>query len=70
MGKVAEIEERVRDLKPDELAEFRSWFHEFDARNWDEQIAADVASGRVGRLTGKAIAERESGAWAKRTKRL
>ncbi len=43
MGELKELEERVRRLSSNELAEFRAWFIEFDNRAWDEEIAKDDA---------------------------
>ena len=41
MSELEEIEKRIRKLSPEELAEFRAWFIEFDHLVWDEQIEAD-----------------------------
>jgi hypothetical protein len=45
------------DLPPRELAKFREWFMAFDAENWDKQIEADVAAGRLDALADEALRE-------------
>lgn len=57
-----ELEDRISDLAPDDLAEFREWFLAFDAKNWDRQFEIDVAAGRLDRLANQAIAEHRAGA--------
>lgn len=57
MSKVKEIERAVAKLKPEELAGFRAWFEEFDARVWDEQLEKDIQSGRLDRVAERSIAE-------------
>jgi hypothetical protein len=42
---VQEIKEAARQLSPEGLAAFRTWFFEFDASVWDRQIEEDVAAG-------------------------
>ena len=52
MTKVESIERQVRDLSARDLANFREWFAEFDAAEWDRQLEEDVASGKLDRLAG------------------
>jgi hypothetical protein len=61
MSTVLEIEEAVRSLSPTDLAAFRSWFAEYDAENWDEQFAADVAEGRLDPLAQEALDDFQAG---------
>ncbi|HUE74365.1 MAG TPA: hypothetical protein VMP01_26015 [Pirellulaceae bacterium] len=61
MSTVAELEEAVRQLSPQERAAFRAWFAEFDAEEWDRQIEADVAAGRLDWLIAEAKADRQAG---------
>ena len=61
MGEVREIENRIRKLTPKELAELRAWFLEFDAQQWDEQIARDLAAGKLDALIAEAVADRKAG---------
>ena len=49
------------ELSPAELAAFREWFAEFDARAWDWQFAADVKGGKLDGLGEKALEDRAAG---------
>lgn len=49
------IERAVSQLSPDELAEFRVLFAEFDAIAWDRQFEEDVATGKLDALGEKAL---------------
>jgi len=61
MRKVEEIEEQIRNLSGDELAEFRKWYAEFDAQAWDRQIEADVKAGKLDSLGEAARQARREG---------
>ena len=52
---VEEIERAVSQLSDEDLAQFRTWFAEFDAANWDRQFEADVATGSLDKLAEKAL---------------
>lgn len=56
MSTIQEIERAVSELTPQELVEFRQWFHEFDAAEWDRQFEDDVAAGRLDALADEALA--------------
>jgi len=58
---IQEIEKEVARLPQKELARFRAWFDEFDAKAWDLQIEADAISGKLDQLSEKAIADYRSG---------
>ena len=58
---IEEIEAAISKLPPAELAEFRNWFAEFDAANWDKQIEADAASGKLEALASEALSEYHNG---------
>jgi hypothetical protein len=68
---VQEIETAVSALPPSDLAQFMQWFEQFQAREqerqaeedrqWDEQIAGDVRSGRLDALIARAKEQAESG---------
>ena len=60
MNTTKEIEEAVASLPNSELKEFRSWFSEFDAINWDAQIEQDIDSGKLNELGIKALKYHES----------
>lgn len=53
MTRVEKIEQSVKELAGDELAQFRE--------RWDDQIAADVKAGRLDALIGEAKADIASG---------
>jgi len=54
MTTVEEIEKAVTKLSPEQLAKFRAWFEEFQARQFDEQIERDAKSGKLEELMAKA----------------
>ena len=58
---VQSLENAVATLSPAELAEFRRWFAEFDAANWDAQIEADAAAGKLDVLAAEARSEYHAG---------
>ncbi len=61
MGKVEKIEQDVQALSPDELAQFRVWFLEYDWAAWDRQVERDVQAGRLDDLAEKAIRDHVAG---------
>ena len=62
MSRVEEIEEHVRDLRPEELAAFREWFAVFDAEAWDRQFQGDVIAGKLDGMAERALRDRDA-AW-------
>jgi hypothetical protein len=52
---IEEIEKAVVQLPPDQLAQFRAWFEEFDAARFDQKIERDADSGKLDRLPEQAI---------------
>ncbi len=61
MSEMEQLEKTVSNLSPKDLAQFRAWFLEFDARVWDEQIASDLKAGKLDSLLAEARAEYEQG---------
>ncbi|MFZ0592201.1 MAG: hypothetical protein WAM39_17185 [Bryobacteraceae bacterium] len=61
MSKVEKIESEVKDLSPDELRTFRTWFAQFDAEVWDQQIADDVKNNRLRDPAERALHDHASG---------
>jgi hypothetical protein len=55
MTTVQEIEIALSKLAPEKLAEFRSWYTDFDAAQWDEQIEGDVQAGKLDALADQAL---------------
>jgi len=61
MQAVQELQSAVSQLSADELARFRAWFDEFDAKAWDKQFEEDVKSGKLDQLADQAIADFRAG---------
>ncbi len=61
MGKVEQIEDQVKGLSSDELQAFRTWFVQFDAELWDQQIKADTKNGKLLSLAERALVDHKSG---------
>ena len=61
MSRVEQIETEIQRITPDELALFRAWFERYDADQWDRQIEADAASGKLDALADKALRSLEQG---------
>jgi len=57
MADVKSIEDAVKLLAPQDLAEFRRWFSEFDTATWDRQIEQDLAEGRLDGMLAEAQAD-------------
>ncbi|NJK73561.1 MAG: hypothetical protein HC849_16905 [Oscillatoriales cyanobacterium RU_3_3] len=55
MSNLQEIESAIGKLSANELAAFRVWFAEFDAKIWDRQFEEDVAAGRLDNLAQRAL---------------
>jgi len=63
MSTIQQIEQAVRNLSPEDLAAFRSWFADFDAACWDRQLEDDVAAGRLDRFADEAVRDLREGRW-------
>ncbi|MGK0176731.1 MAG: hypothetical protein ACJAYS_001164 [Lentimonas sp.] len=61
MSTIEEIENAVEKLNKDELTNFRNWFAQHDAAQWDAQFESDVASGKLDSFAAEAITEFEAG---------
>jgi hypothetical protein len=61
MSEVEQIESRIKNLSPEELAKLRAWFAEFDAEVWDRQTEADAKAGKLNRLIEQSLAEHHAG---------
>jgi len=61
MTKLEDITKAVEQLSPEELAQFREWFEELQARLWDEQIERDMKAGKLDFLLDEAEAEHDAG---------
>jgi hypothetical protein len=58
---VSQIESEIVRLAPEELREFRAWFAEFDMEQWDRQIEADCASGKLDGMIERAMKDYRDG---------
>ena len=58
---VEDLESAVSHLSEAELACFREWFEEFAADQWDRQIEADIATGRLDAAGKRADEDFEAG---------
>ena len=61
MSKVERIEQEVQGLSPEELAQFRAWFLEYDWAAWDRRFESDVQAGRLDGLAQKALRDHAAG---------
>jgi hypothetical protein len=61
MSEVEQLEQKIESLSPHDLAKFRAWFLEFDARLWDTQIEADAKAGKLDELVNEALADYKAG---------
>jgi hypothetical protein len=61
MGRVEDVEGRIRQLTPKELSAFRAWFAEFDAEVWDREFESDVHDGKLDELAARALRDYEAG---------
>lgn len=57
VGAVEKLELLIKSLSPEELAQFREWFADFDAQFWDRQIETDTAAGKLDRLIDESMAD-------------
>lgn len=55
MSTVMDVERAIEHMSPEELREFRAWFAERDAAEWDRQFENDVAGGKLDALADEAL---------------
>ncbi|HVN28432.1 MAG TPA: hypothetical protein VMT64_08105 [Candidatus Binataceae bacterium] len=61
MGKLETLERKVTALTKEELADFRQWFAEFDAGEWDRQFEQDANAGKLDAMAEKALRDHAAG---------
>jgi len=61
MTRVQAIEEQIKALSPDELAQLRDWLGEHDWAEWDRQIERDSAAGKLEKLFATARTDHAAG---------
>jgi hypothetical protein len=52
---IEDLEKAVAKLPPDQLAQFRAWFEEFDATRFDQKIERDARTGKLDRMADQAV---------------
>ncbi len=57
MSMLVKLEDEVKNLSGKELAEFRDWFLDYEAKIWDKQIEKDSKSGKLDSLAEVAIGD-------------
>jgi hypothetical protein len=58
---VEEIKKAIISLSKEDLSRLRWWYDEFEARQWDQSLEADVKSGKLDQLAEKAIRDFNAG---------
>lgn len=61
MTTLEEIQLAVANLSPEELAQFRKWFLEWEAEAWDKELEADAQAGRLDFLAEEALQDYQAG---------
>ncbi|PDW05084.1 hypothetical protein [Candidatus Viridilinea mediisalina] len=61
MTTVSEIKTAITQLTLEELRELRTWYEQFEADQWDAELEADVAAGRLDSLADEAIRDFQAG---------
>ena len=61
MSQVEQIEKAVAHLSRKDLARFRAWYDEFEAKVWDQQFEEDVQAGKLDKLADKAVKDFHDG---------
>lgn len=58
MTTIQEIKSAIGSLSQQEYKQLLSWIHAQDWADWDEQLDADIASGKLDYLADEALAEK------------
>ena len=61
MTELEKLKKSIEELSAEELARFREWFLEFEARIWDAQIERDSKAGQLDELVAEGLAEYRAG---------
>ncbi len=61
MDKIEKIEQEIQELSPDELAQLRAWFLEYDWAAWDRQIERDAQGGCLDDVAARALRDHAAG---------
>ncbi len=61
MPSLQRLESQVAALPESELRQFRSWFDEFDAQQWDQRLSADINCGKLDEFAREALTHYATG---------
>jgi hypothetical protein len=61
MTKLQLLEEEIKKLSAQEIAQLRDWLLERDVQEWDLQIERDAASGKLDKLLEKSRLDHRAG---------
>ena len=61
MPSLQRLESQIASLPEPQLRQFRTWFNEFDARNWDLSLETDINGGKLDSLAAEALAQYSAG---------
>ena len=61
MTRIEVLKTEIERLSPEELAEFRDWFLQYDWQAWDRQIEADAASSKLLNVLGGSLEDHKAG---------
>lgn len=61
MSTVEEIQTAVQQLTIEERDQLRDWFQAFEDDDWDREIAADAAAGKLDKLAAEAVKDLRAG---------
>ena len=66
MATVLEIKQSILDLSATEYAEIIEWLYEREEAEWDRQIEADAATGKLDFLKAQAMDANKTAPWSTR----
>ncbi len=61
MTKLQLLEDEIKRLPPEEIAQLRDWLLELDADQWDREIERDADSGKLDNVFEKSLADHRAG---------
>jgi hypothetical protein len=61
MTRLEKLERQIAALSAEERALFREWYEQYDAAEWDRQLEADAAAGKLDHLADAALADHRAG---------
>ena len=55
MSTIDQIESAILQLPPDDFQRLHKWIQDLDYQRWDEQLAKDIAAGKLDALAEEAL---------------